>query len=234
VAAPLHPCPRSSEASATETGNIAITWSGMQAWPCRPYGLQPARMRPESSSAFWRRPAQANWARVKSCRSCTGSAVNVISQNVSCPTSRGGVQVRRSGRERGREPASGRCLRGTAQCSSNLARLPSRHGTGNPKISGRRRRHCGCTLAVPGPGDLGNPRRAPPLPSTRPARLQVSRLMGGTNGIPGTVKDGMHYSVLGTQALPLTGSGRTGTPRWSSARNASSSSRTTAPALQRW
>ncbi|UUL75599.1 ABC transporter ATP-binding protein [Pseudarthrobacter sp. Fe7] len=37
---------------------------------------------------------------------------------------------------------------------------------------------------------------------TRPATLQVSRLMGGTNEIPGTVKDGMHYSVLGAHALP--------------------------------
>ncbi|MGY4542160.1 putative spermidine/putrescine transport system ATP-binding protein [Arthrobacter sp. UYNi723] len=37
---------------------------------------------------------------------------------------------------------------------------------------------------------------------TRPATLQVSRLMGGTNEIPGTVRDGVHYSALGAHALP--------------------------------
>lgn len=37
---------------------------------------------------------------------------------------------------------------------------------------------------------------------SRPASLQVSRLMGGTNEIPGTVKDDMHYSLLGAHALP--------------------------------
>ncbi len=37
---------------------------------------------------------------------------------------------------------------------------------------------------------------------TRPASLQVSRLMGGTNEIPGTVRDGVHYSALGAHPLP--------------------------------
>jgi putative spermidine/putrescine transport system ATP-binding protein len=37
---------------------------------------------------------------------------------------------------------------------------------------------------------------------SRPASLQVSRLMGGTNEIPGTVRDGVHCSVLGGHRLP--------------------------------
>lgn len=37
---------------------------------------------------------------------------------------------------------------------------------------------------------------------SRPASLQVSRLMGGTNEIPGTVREGVHYSVLGRHRLP--------------------------------
>lgn len=37
---------------------------------------------------------------------------------------------------------------------------------------------------------------------TRPATLQVSRLMGGINEVPGAVRDGVHYSALGAHALP--------------------------------
>lgn len=37
---------------------------------------------------------------------------------------------------------------------------------------------------------------------SRAALLQVSRLMGGTNEVPGTVRDGVHYSVLGGHRLP--------------------------------
>lgn len=37
---------------------------------------------------------------------------------------------------------------------------------------------------------------------SRPASLQVSRLMGGTNEIPGSVRDSVHYSALGPHELP--------------------------------
>lgn len=37
---------------------------------------------------------------------------------------------------------------------------------------------------------------------SRPASLQVSRLMGGVNEVPGTVRDGVHYSALGAHRLP--------------------------------
>ncbi|MDJ0457991.1 ABC transporter ATP-binding protein [Arthrobacter sp. NQ7] len=37
---------------------------------------------------------------------------------------------------------------------------------------------------------------------TRPVSLQVSRLMGGTNEVPGTIRGGVHYSALGAHALP--------------------------------
>lgn len=37
---------------------------------------------------------------------------------------------------------------------------------------------------------------------TRPGSLQVSRLMGGTNEVPGDVRDGVHYSALGANRLP--------------------------------
>ncbi|MEC5182195.1 ABC transporter ATP-binding protein [Arthrobacter sp. CG_A4] len=37
---------------------------------------------------------------------------------------------------------------------------------------------------------------------SRPATLQVHRLMGGTNEITGTVQDGVHYSALGDLDLP--------------------------------
>lgn len=40
---------------------------------------------------------------------------------------------------------------------------------------------------------------------TRPASLQVSRLMGGTNEVPGTTRGGVHYSALGAHALPGNG-----------------------------
>ncbi|WP_258802338.1 ABC transporter ATP-binding protein [Pseudarthrobacter sp. NS4] len=36
----------------------------------------------------------------------------------------------------------------------------------------------------------------------RPASLQVSRLMGGVNEVPGTVREGIHYSALGAHPLP--------------------------------
>ncbi|MEW1808322.1 ABC transporter ATP-binding protein [Pseudarthrobacter sp. NPDC080039] len=37
---------------------------------------------------------------------------------------------------------------------------------------------------------------------SRPASLEVHRLMGGTNEITGTVRDGVHYSALGDLDLP--------------------------------
>jgi putative spermidine/putrescine transport system ATP-binding protein len=37
---------------------------------------------------------------------------------------------------------------------------------------------------------------------TRPASLLVSRLMGGSNEVPGTVRGGIHYSALGAHPLP--------------------------------
>lgn len=37
---------------------------------------------------------------------------------------------------------------------------------------------------------------------SRPASLEVHRLMGGTNEVPGTIRDGVHYSVLGDLDLP--------------------------------
>ena len=37
---------------------------------------------------------------------------------------------------------------------------------------------------------------------SRPASLEVHRLMGGTNEITGTVRDGVHYSALGDLVLP--------------------------------
>ncbi|MDI3195879.1 hypothetical protein QK290_13945 [Pseudarthrobacter sp. AL07] len=37
---------------------------------------------------------------------------------------------------------------------------------------------------------------------SRPASLEVHRLMGGTNEITGTVRGGVHYSALGDLDLP--------------------------------
>lgn len=54
---------------------------------------------------------------------------------------------------------------------------------------------------------------------TRAGSLQVSRLMGGTNEVPGDVRDGVHYSALGPTGFPVTVPGRKGRPPWSSGRN---------------
>jgi hypothetical protein len=82
-----------------------------------------------------------------------------LSERVLPPPGRLAGQRPGQGRQRGLDPASGRCLRRAARGGRPTAGPDRRARSGHPGLPGRRRRYRRAPLGRQGPGHLGDPRR---------------------------------------------------------------------------